>query len=214
MDCIFNEDYYERGIEKSISGYSNYRWIPELTIPLCFRIIEILGIENDHKVLDFGCAKGYLVKGFRLLHREAYGVDISDYAISQAPAEVRPYLFHIGEDANIPKVSGLNCNLYDHIVAKDVLEHIPYEQLPFVLSELHRVGVGSMFVVVPLGENGKYEVPAYENDVTHIIREPLHWWADRFHEHGFKICRAEYHIDHIKENWKEWKLGNGFFVLE
>jgi 2-polyprenyl-3-methyl-5-hydroxy-6-metoxy-1,4-benzoquinol methylase len=213
MDCAFNEDYYERGIEKGVSGYSNYRWIPELTIPLCFRIIEILEIDSDHKVLDFGCAKGYLVKGLRLLHREAYGVDISDYAISQAPAEVRSYLYHMNDGDPIPlPPQGLEYDSYDAVIAKDVLEHIPYNKVVGVLQELRKVA-GYMFVVVPLGENGKYVVPAYENDVTHIIREPLEWWKDIFKEAKFTVWQAKYKMDHIKSNWAEWEKGNGFFVL-
>lgn len=221
MDCAFNEDYYERGIEKGVSGYSNYRWIPELTIPLCFRIIEILEIESDHKVLDFGCAKGYLVKGLRLLHREAYGVDISKYAIDQAPSEIRPYLHHLDEDGSIPlppreEEKKYSCHPvyegYDAMIAKDVLEHIPYEKVVSVLQELRKVG-GNMLAVVPLGENGKYNVPAYENDVTHIIREPLEWWRDIFQEAKFRVWKAEYKMDHIKSNWAQWEKGNGFFVL-
>jgi len=68
----FNEDYYERGVELGISGYSNYRWMPELTIPMCHEMINILNIKDDETILDFGCAKGYVVKGFRLLHKIAY----------------------------------------------------------------------------------------------------------------------------------------------
>jgi len=214
MNCAFNEDYYERGIEKGVSGYSNYRWIPELTIPLCFRIIEILEIEGDHKVLDFGCAKGYLVKGFRLLHREAYGVDISDYAISQSPAEIRPYLYHMNDGDSIPlPPQGLEYDCYDAVVAKDVLEHIPYNKIVGVLQEIRKVS-SYVFVVVPLGENGKYNVPAYENDVTHIIREPLEWWKDIFKEANFSVWKAKYKMDYIKSNWAQWEKGNGFFVLE
>jgi SAM-dependent methyltransferase len=210
MDCIFNEDYYERGIETGISGYSNFRWIPELTLPLCFRIIEVLNIHPNDKILDFGCAKGYLVRGFRLLHRQAWGVDVSQYAIEQAPAEVRQYLHLVEGDDPIPLIDSYE---YTWIIAKDVLEHIPYEKLPSVLDRLREAGQG-MFVVVPLGENGKYEVPAYEHDITHVIREPLTWWADTFRRHGFEVRSADYRVKHIKENWSQWRMGNGFFVLK
>ena len=76
---LFNEDYYERGLEKGISGYSNYRWMPELTIPMCAMLNESLGIKLGQRILDFGCAKGFIVRAFRLLHREAWGYDPSEY---------------------------------------------------------------------------------------------------------------------------------------
>lgn len=214
MNCPYDEDYYERGIETNKSGYSNFRWIPELTIPLCFRIIEILDISDKETILDFGAAKGYLVKGFRLLHREAYGVDISPYAISQAPAEVRPHLFLIGEEEDIPTPEHFLYPKYNNVVAKDVLEHVPYHILPSVLKKIRKVMGGLLFVVVPLGKNGKFEVPAYENDITHIIREPLEWWVDMFKECHFHVYEATHEMKHIKENWKKWEKGNGFFILE
>ena len=91
----FNKDYYENGISSGLSLYTNYKWMPDLTIPMAFRIIEILNIKESDSILDFGCAKGYMVKSFRMLYRDAYGVDISDYAISNCDKEVENYLLKI-----------------------------------------------------------------------------------------------------------------------
>lgn len=41
-----------------------------LTIPPAFGMIEHLKISPEEKILDFGCAKGYPVKTFRLFHVE------------------------------------------------------------------------------------------------------------------------------------------------
>ena len=38
----FDEDYYERGAETGKSLYSHYRWMPELTIPMCHHIAKYL----------------------------------------------------------------------------------------------------------------------------------------------------------------------------
>ena len=59
---VFDEDYFERGVQLGISGYTNYRWIPELTLPLCETMARYLGISKDDRILDFGCAKGYIVR--------------------------------------------------------------------------------------------------------------------------------------------------------
>ena len=59
---IYDKNYYECGIESGKSLYTNYRWMPELTIPMCSRMIEHLKISSRDKILDFGCAKGYSVK--------------------------------------------------------------------------------------------------------------------------------------------------------
>src|SRR5437870_13556529 len=52
---------------------------------------EIINRFNPRKVLDVGCAKGFLVECLRDRGVEAYGFDISEYAISQVRRDVRPY---------------------------------------------------------------------------------------------------------------------------
>ena len=206
----YSEDYYERGIELGISGYSNYRWIPELTIPMCYEMINILNIKDDETILDFGCAKGYVVKGFRLLHKIAYGVDISEYAVSCVPNEIKPYIQTIESGKDIPLQ---NNEKYDYTIAKDVLEHVPYEYLDSVVSQLRKC-TKKLFVAVPLGENGKYIIPSYEQDETHHIRESLEWWEHKFSNAGFTTVYKDYKIKNIKSNWSKWEKGNGFFILQ
>lgn len=201
MKNLYDEDYFERGLESKKSCYSNYRWIPELTIPLAFSMIEYLKIAPSEKILDFGCAKGYLVKAFRLLHRKAFGYDISEYAKNSAPEDVKKYI-----------LPDYRAEHYDWVISKDVFEHVPYEEIDETLTSIASVSK-KLFCVIPLGENGKYIVPAYELDATHIIRENLDWWRNCFIKNGFKIEVACYDVKYIKDNWKSWEKGNGFFVL-
>ena len=205
---IFNEDYYERGLETGVSCYSNFRWIPELTIPLCATMIETLGIGKFETILDFGAAKGFIVKAFRLLHRQAFGVEISNYAISKTPGDTKEFIYHYEKD-----YEAFSNMWFDWVIAKDVLEHIPLDQIDDILRLFYKIS-SKVFVAVPLGENGKYVIPAYELDVTHIIREPLDWWVNLFKKHDFEILEATYHMPHIKKNWEKWGTGNGFFILK
>lgn len=202
MKNLYDEEYFERGIESKKSCYTNYRWIPELTIPLAFSMIEHLKIAPDEKILDFGCAKGYLVKAFRLLHRQAFGYDISDYAKETAPRSVKDFFVETYIGGN-----------YDWVIAKDVFEHVPYEEIDDTLTKLAH-STRKMFCIIPLGEGGKYIIPIYESDVTHIIRENLNWWHKKFSANGFSVVDACYKVAHIKENWSKWERGNGFFTLD
>jgi len=204
IQTLFDEEYYERGIPSGRSCYVNYRWIPELTIPMAVRIIEHAGIKQGQRILDFGCAKGYLVKALRLLGYDAYGVDISEYALASAPEDVREYLY-----GDVPQDLLQLCGTFDWIIAKDVLEHIPYEALGNILSELCVVGQ-NMWAAIPLGFSGTYRVPAYELDQTHVIREPLEWWIRMMEKLHWQVDSAVYHVPGIKENWSQWPQGNGF----
>jgi SAM-dependent methyltransferase len=199
---VYDEDYFEHGVEKAISGYSDYRWLPEATIPLAHELVTQLGIRKSDLVLDFGCAKGFLVKALRLLRYDAWGYDTSTYAVSRAPDDVRGYIL---SDLEIAPH-------FDWVISKDVLEHVPHAELPQLLKRLCEM-TGRAFVVVPLGAKGKYVIADYELDVTHVIREDLWWWCRAFEAAGFYIERATTDMKNIKPNWEKFEGGNGFFIL-
>lgn len=191
----YDEVYYERGVEAGVSGYSNYRWMPELTIPMAMTVIDTLGIRREQSVLDFGCAKGFVVRALRMLRRDAWGVDISPYAIEQTDPSVMQHC-HLIED--LRRWSGPTH--FDFALAKDVLEHVPYEAIDDVLGGLGERS-GTLMVVVPLGDGRRYVIDAYERDVTHVVREPAEWWADRLRAH-FANVTWTYKIEGIKDNWR------------
>jgi cyclopropane fatty-acyl-phospholipid synthase-like methyltransferase len=203
----YDENYYERGLELGVSGYTNYHWMPEMTIPMVHHIIKHLNIDDTSLVLDFGCAKGYVVKALRLLGYNAFGCDISEYALSQADVSTRGRLYRLRDQSDI---MSLGKNAFSHVIAKDVFEHIPYdvindyiECLRFVLQD-----GGKLYFLVPLATNGKYIVPFYENDVTHVIREDKEWWINLFIRNGFDVSLCTNKLSGIKENWSMYADGN------
>ena len=205
MMTFFDREYFEVGPMTGKSLYTNYRWLPELTIPLCHHLVQECPIGIDDTVLDFGCAKGYTVHALRLLGYEAYGVDISEYAISQAPKEVNGYVQLIEPYAELPRK-------YTWIIAKDILEHIPYERIDEQLQILHDA-TDDIIVMVPLGDGTKYHIDAYEKDITHHIREPLEWWSDRFKHAGFGIDIETHDLGPFKSNWQGiHPEGNGLIL--
>lgn len=209
VGLLYDEAYYERGVETGKSCYSNYRWLPELTVPMAMTMIDLLGIRSTQSVLDFGCAKGYCVKAFRTLRREAYGIDVSPYAIEHVDADVAPYCSLVDD------LEGWSItHRYDHVIAKDVLEHVSYDDIDSTLAAFSRM-THSVLVVVPLGEGGiegRYHIPAYDLDVTHQIRESAEWWQERLARH-FAAVRWEYHVPGLKDNWfKVHEQGNAVLM--
>ena len=88
MKNIFDKDYFTDGIAKGISCYENYRWIPELTYPMANSIFTFLNLKRNSNVLEYGCANGFLVKCLKDFGVNAYGIDISNYAISNCPVDI------------------------------------------------------------------------------------------------------------------------------
>ena len=204
MKNAFDEKYYEDGVRNRVSAYENYKWMPERTIREASSIINSIEFDN---VLDFGCAKGFMVYAMRLLGKDAYGVDISDYAVNNCHKKVGKYLSVIN---SVDEIKGG----WDLIIAKDVLEHIPKEQVLSVLKEF-RSRCKQLFVAVPLGDGDRYRIREYEMDITHVVRETEEWWLTTIVEAGFKIKFFDYQFNHVKENWTNpHPHGNAFIVAE
>ncbi len=68
-----------------------------------------------------------------------------------------------------------------------------------------------LMAMVPLGDGSKFYIEAYEKDPTHIIREDLKWWEDKFFKNGFNITEMTYEMGPFKRNWQIHPHGNGLF---
>ena len=210
---IYNEDYFENGTVCGISGYFNYHWMPEMTLRMVHHMIQTLAILESDIVLDFGCAKGYIVKAFRIMDIQTFGVDISEYAINHADGEVKQYCTLLnGVDDN-----KLFIRNYDWMIAKDVFEHIEIFDLQHILNQAAKK-VKNIFAVIPLAEDdlsNKYIIPDYHNDITHIVAKSKDWWIKLFNNSSYELSAYTSKFIGCKENWtKKFPNGNGFFILK
>ncbi len=209
---FYDEEYFERGAITGISGYMNYSWMPEQTLRMAHFIIQQLPIQAGERVLDFGCAKGFLVKALRILEVEAYGVDVSEYAVDQAPTEVHKHCTRITSCGD----PGCFQQDYDWMISKDVFKHIAESDLAVLMTQA-RPRVKRVFAAIPLGisdDSDRYVIPDYDRDVTHITARTPQWWAALFERCGWRVDSFSYTFKGVKENWtKAWPRGNGFFTL-
>ena len=196
---LFTKDYYEDGVRKHISGYENYRWEPTRSIP------EALDIQKNFKFetcIDYGCAKGFLVNALRIIGCDAYGEDISEYAVDNCHPNVKKYI-------SLP-----NDNYYDLLICKDVLEHIEEANLPEVLQDLKKKSE-QFFFVIPLGDDDRFRIREYEVDITHVTKKDEEWWINLFKSQGYDLVKFSYSFGSIKRKWVDsYPYGNGFFILK
>ena len=75
---------------------------------------------NPSSVLDAGCAMGFLVEKLREREIEAWGVDISEFAIGEVEPGVKEFCWVGSVTEPFPR-------RYDLIVSIEVLEHLPPE---------------------------------------------------------------------------------------
>lgn len=96
------------------------------------------------RVLEAGCAKGYQVMALRQAGVEAWGFDLSAYAVETAPEEVRPWL-KVGGclDMGYPDSS------FDLLLILETLEHVPPTDLDAILEEVRRVASRWVLATMP-----------------------------------------------------------------
>ena len=195
----FTKDYYEDGIRKHISGYENYKWMPTRSIPEALDIQEYFDFNT---CVDYGCAKGFLVHALRIIGYDAYGEDISEYAVNNCHPEVEEYI-------SLP-----NEKKYDLLICKDVLEHIEVKDIPGVLENFKDKS-HQFFFTIPLGDKDRFRIREYEVDITHVTKKDEEWWINMFESQGFKLNKFSYQFGSIKKKWiDQYPYGNGFFVLQ
>ena len=206
----FNLDYFENGPEAGVSCYSNYRWMPEKTLMAVMAYIDYLGIPRGSSVLDFGCAKGFYVKALRMLARDAWGCDVSKYALGAADLEVSTFL---GECNTIGLPIPFN-RQFDYVISKDVLEHLEVSEVKSFLEAAKNCNPRKILIIVPLAYKGVYVIPEDELDVTHNIRLDKHGWIKLLTSTGLQLDNFTYRVEGIKDHQAIYKQGVGFFTLK
>lgn len=119
-------------------------------------------------VLDVGCAIGLLVEALRARGVQAYGVDVSEYAISQVDPSIRPF-------CTLGRATEPFGRRYDLIVCIEVLEHLPPEQAQPAIANFCRHADSVLFSSSPFDYV----------ELTHFNVQPPHYWARLFAQQGF-----------------------------
>jgi hypothetical protein len=143
---------------------------------LADRIVRDLGPRST---LDAGCAMGILVEQLAMRGVDAYGVDISEFAIAQVPEALRDKVW-------VGSLTDQLTRRYDLITCIEVLEHLPKPQSRRALANLCAATDRLLFSSVPDG----YEEP------THMNVQPPEDWSAWFAEEGF-VRSLEYDASYI-----------------
>ena len=138
----FGRDYFDG--ERQY-GYGGYRYMEGRWLPLALDLASHYGLKTGDRVLDVGCAKGFLLHEFTraVPGIEVAGLDISSYAIENAKEEVKPFL-RVGNAVALPYPD----KSFDLVVSINTLHNLRIYDLAKALREMERVSLSHKYLVV------------------------------------------------------------------
>src|SRR3990172_936165 len=107
---------------------------------------RIVSDIQPRTVLDAGCAMGFLVEELRNRGVEAYGVDVSEYAIERVHPSVKPYCWRGSVTEELSQ-------RYDLIVCIEVLEHMQAAEAEQAVANLCQHADDVLFSSTPFDYN-------------------------------------------------------------
>src|SRR5580704_17021000 len=116
-------------------GYGGYRYDGRW-IPVAQDFVNHFGLKPGDRVLDIGCAKGFLVKDLLSVcpGLEAFGLDISEYALMKCEPEVVGRL-HLGNAIKLPFPD----NSFNAVISLNTIHNLDRANLLRALQEIERV---------------------------------------------------------------------------
>tara|TARA_B110000027_G_C16106143_1_gene295390 strand:+ start:942 stop:1601 length:660 start_codon:yes stop_codon:yes gene_type:complete len=119
-------------------GYGGYKYIEGRWQTVAKNLIKEYGLNNNSKILDVGCGKGYLLYDLKreLSGLEVYGYDISKYAIDNSHPKIKDNLFV--HDAG--KTLDFSDNYFDLVISLGTLHNLEIADLKSSIQEIQRLG--------------------------------------------------------------------------
>ncbi|MFD1625124.1 class I SAM-dependent methyltransferase [Azospirillum griseum] len=175
----FGWEYFDGPREQGYGGYRyDGRWVA-----VAHRIINHFGLKPGDRVLDIGCAKGFLVKDLAdaLPGLEVWGMDVSSYALENAHPDARTRLLG-GSCDRLPFADGS----FTVALAINSIHNLDRDGCLMALREMQRVAPRGGFV----------QVDAYRSETERLLLED---W----------MLTARTYLD--PEGWKAMLSEAGYF---
>lgn len=129
---------------------------------------RIVADVAPRRVLDAGCAMGFLVETLRGHGVDAWGIDISPFAIEQVYDPIKPY-------CRVGSVTGELSGPWDLIVSIEVAEHMPIRDAEAAIANMCAQTADILFSSSPVDHR----------EPTHVNVHQPEYWAEQFARHGF-----------------------------
>jgi ubiquinone/menaquinone biosynthesis C-methylase UbiE len=174
----FGKEYFDGDRTQGYGGYRyDGRWLP-VAKDLC----NYWQLKSGDRILDIGCAKGFLVKDLLIAcpGLVVFGMDISMYAVTHCEPEVRDRLA-VANAASLPFPS----NYFRAAISINTVHNLERAQCLQAIREMQRVAPGGGYIQVD-----SYQTPEQkELFLQWVLTARTHYdpagWKRLFSEAGY-----------------------------
>lgn len=174
----FGREYFDGTREQGYGGYRyDGRWIP-----IAEDIIGHFKLKPGDRVLDIGCGKGFLVKDLMKVcpGLEAFGLDISEYAVMNCEPEVVGRL-HLGNANHLPFPD----HSFDAVLSINTAHNLEREGCIQALKEMERIAPGKGYVQVDAYRNEAERELFIDWVLTALTHDTPEGWVKLLREAGY-----------------------------
>lgn len=163
-------------------GYGGFKYMSKFWQPVIPTFINHFDLNNNSKVLDVGCAKGFMLFDMKEMIPgiTIEGIDVSSYAIENAKEEVKEFL-RVADARALP----FENNSFDVVISINTIHNLEREECGKALQEIERVSRGKSFITVDAYRNEEEKEAMYAWNLTAKTIMSVDEWIKFFDEVGY-----------------------------
>lgn len=163
-------------------GYGGFGYMSRFWQPVIPTFQEHFKMDENTKVLDVGCAKGFMLYDMRALIPgiSVRGVDISEYAIENAKEEIKEFV-SVSDARELP----FKDDSFDVVISINTIHNLEKEECAKALQEIERVSRGKSFITVDAYRNDEEKEAMFAWNLTAKTIMSVDEWIAFFDEVGY-----------------------------
>ena len=162
-----------------LTGYGGYNYSPRFWTETVAHIKDFYNLDDNSKILDVGCAKGYMMHDLSLLipGAEIKGIDISNYAKENSIESMQDNIV-VANANNLPFPD----DYFDLVIAINTLHNLPLIDCKQAFREINRVTKNNSFVMNDAWRDDKGKQSMLNWNLTALTYMSCDDWEELFKE--------------------------------
>ncbi len=163
-------------------GYGGLSYNSKYWTEVVKDFVNYYNLKPGSKVLDVGCAKGFMLFDLKRQYPEIEikGIDISDYAIENSHPEIKNFL-SVGDAKKLE----FDDNYFDLVISVNTVHNLDIDDCIKSIQEISRVSKKNSFLTVDAFNNAEEKKRMYMWNLTAKTIMSVQEWKKMFKDIGY-----------------------------